>query len=633
MTSLNGNFINQAPQMSSLLQKHLQQSVALNAQNPVYIPDSKAVSSWYTPNADVQGKKTNKSKKAKIAAFSLASTVVIAAVSVLGILKTGKNGKGIVKKAASRVSRAIENKLNTMYQNNKNGKAGDVLKKFYIFREEANGYANCIENVVNGKDVLMRSFIDKISGKDIDVKNAGFLKGTYKKVADRVIGVYHKFDNATTNLYKRKGLEKLNSLYEAALGSNEKFDNDVLEALNKLKKTDKIKETIEFNDAQVKVEDIISAIEKKIADKQAHIKKSFSKEKVTERVNSFDNFLTKGESGISLTEKTTRGFVEKIKEKEYKSLLTEPVARGIIKDEKAIRSANIRAMKDAITNNLNTAIEANRDILTGIRKSIDPNDIDSIGKYDEAVRLVDKYKRTVFKTQDAALDAREKIFAKVDDLIKSLQAGGAKNSTIKPLDDFKNSLDNIKPGETEEIMDALSKILDTETYANVIEPGCKRAQKALHKACSMEMNDTMDKLRDINCGSAPTDFLTVILSSFLTLLYTAQADNNDERVSIGLTTGLPLLSTVATNLYGAINQFSGKKSMIFSLGAGFVTKKICDKLDKAYKKSRGLDENAKPSIATIDDYISYLDPSKNMVGNKFAAVFGYNADKNNAPNK
>lgn len=629
MTSLNGNIVKPAYGMSDLLQKHLQRS-ALTTQTPVYIPNSNTTSSWYTPDSNTVQDKNNKSKKAKIAAASLITTLVIAGTSVFGILITRKDGKGLVKKLVSKIARSVENQLSQMHQIDKNGKAGKILEKLYKMEETASEYGNSVENVVNGKDVLTRGIIAKIDPRNMDVENAGFVKKTYKTIMSKLIDIYNKFDAATTKIYKDKGLEKLTSLYENALNSTKQFDDNVIEALNKLKKTANLDDVIDCNGAQRRVGDIISDIENKITKKQELFKKSFAKEKVAERVEDFDNFLVNGENGVSLTEKTTNGFLEKIREKDFKGLLTDPIARGIIKDEKARRVASIRAAKDTLTNNLNTVLDANKEAFSGIRKLIQPSDIDSISKYNETIRLVDRYKRTSFKTANAAQEAKNKLFVKLDDLRNSLQAGNADDSAIKGLDSFKASVNNIKPGETEDIMSALKAVLDNETYANTIEPACKNALKALHKACSMEMNDTMDKLRDINCGSAPTDFLTLITSAGGLLLYLAQADNNDERVSLGLTTGLPLISTVGTNLYGAINQFSGRKSMLFSLGTAFITTRICKKLDKAYKKSRGLDENAKPSVVTIDDYISYLDPAKNTVGNKFASMFGFADNKNNA---
>ncbi len=629
MTSLNGNIVKPAYGMSDLLQKHLQRS-ALTTQTPVYIPNSNTTSSWYTPDSNTVQDKNNKSKKAKIAAASLITTLVIAGTSVFGILITRKDGKGLVKKLVSKIARSVENQLSQMHQIDKNGKAGKILEKLYKMEETASEYGNSVENVVNGKDVLTRGIIAKIDPRNMDVENAGFVKKTYKTIMSKLIDIYNKFDAATTKIYKDKGLEKLTSLYENALNSTKQFDDNVIEALNKLKKTANLDDVIDCNGAQRRVGDIISDIENKITKKQELFKKSFAKEKVAERVEDFDNFLVNGENGVSLTEKTTNGFLEKIREKDFKGLLTDPIARGIIKDEKARRVASIRAAKDTLTNNLNTVLDANKEAFSGIRKLIQPSDIDSISKYNETIRLVDRYKRTSFKTANAAQEAKNKLFVKLDDLRNSLQAGNADDSAIKGLDSFKASVNNIKPGETEDIMSALKAVLDNETYANTIEPACKNALKALHKACSMEMNDTMDKLRDINCGSAPTDFLTLITSAGGLLLYLAQAENNDERVSLGLTTGLPLISTVGTNLYGAINQFSGRKSMLFSLGTAFITTRICKKLDKAYKKSRGLDENAKPSVVTIDDYISYLDPAKNTVGNKFASMFGFADNKNNA---
>ncbi len=174
-------------------------------------------------------------------------------------------------------------------------------------------------------------------------------------------------------------------------------------------------------------------------------------------------------------------------------------------------------------------------------------------------------------------------------------------------------------------MDIAHEVLDAETYNKIVLPKYKNFQKSLQGAYHNEASDVLDKLRDINCGSAPTDFMTLIGSTALLGVYTAQAESNDERVSLGL--GVPLISTVGTNLLCAIKSISGGKSMAISLLAGFVTKKVCDGLNKVYRKARGLEENAKPSVVTIEDYIPY----KNKFGELFMVPPG--TDINTLNNK
>ena len=54
--------------------------------------------------------------------------------------------------------------------------------------------------------------------------------------------------------------------------------------------------------------------------------------------------------------------------------------------------------------------------------------------------------------------------------------------------------------------------------------------------------------------------------------------------------------------------------MAVSLLAGAVIKKICGGLNKTYRSHRGLDENAKASVTTFDDYINpYKDKIENII--------------------
>ena len=256
-------------------------------------------------------------------------------------------------------------------------------------------------------------------------------------------------------------------------------------------------------------------------------------------------------------------------------------------------------------------------------------DIDTYAEIDKTIKLFDKYKKTIFDGTASSAKTQEEICGKLDDLISRILKSNNPNGqeAIKTLENVKKSLTNIKGGSVEEIMDIAHEVLDAETYNKIVLPKYKNFQKSLQGAYHNEASDVLDKLRDINCGSAPTDFMTLIGSTALLGVYTAQAESNDERVSLGLTTGVPLISTVGTNLLCAIKSISGGKSMAISLLAGFVTKKVCDGLNKVYRKARGLEENAKPSVVTIEDYIPY----KNNFGELFMVPPG--TDINTLNNK
>lgn len=558
-----------------------------------------------------------KNKNAQVAAVSLGVTMFVTAATLFGATK---GGKGIFKKTVSKINSSINKGLHNLYQSHKSEKLDKAIENYYSMRSQLD-FNGVMANTINGKDVLQRGVVEKLKGKDINIQNAGSFKKKaveiYQNIADKVFGLYNRYDTATKGLYVRKGAGNLSGLYSRAKNAITKSNDDVLTALSNLKNSPKANETIMYKGKKVKIKDIIPDIEEMTKRRRENFDAFFTDDLIKQRYSAWDDFFMKDKDGKSLTEKTQKVFIERIKGKKFKELLSDSIADGLIRDEKIKRAAIVRGNKNKISNTLGSVLEENRDAVADVRKLIQHDDINSLHKLDEILKSIDKLKKTTFADAISSKEAQKTICSTIEELKKSIVKGAKKNGAgsadaIKALDDIKASLKNIKSGDTENMMEILEQVLEPETYEKMIKPGLIRSQKALNKACSMEMYDTVDKLRDINCGSAATDFMTAIMSTILLGIYTAQAENNDERVSVGLTTGLPIMSTVGTNLFGAINQISGGKSMAFSLGTGFVTKFICDGLNKIYRNSKGLDDKAKPSVATIDDYI---DPYKNKIEN------------------
>ncbi len=130
----------------------------------------------------------------------------------------------------------------------------------------------------------------------------------------------------------------------------------------------------------------------------------------------------------------------------------------------------------------------------------------------------------------------------------------------------------------------------------------KKANKALQKAYTKETNDMFGKLRDINFGCAPTDILSIAGTVGLMGIYTAQADTKEERVKVSLTTGVPLIVTLATTLYSTTKMIEGFKGLAFGAVTGFAANLIGNKINKAYQKRHDIKETPN-TIVTFDDYI------------------------------
>lgn len=90
----------------------------------------------------------------------------------------------------------------------------------------------------------------------------------------------------------------------------------------------------------------------------------------------------------------------------------------------------------------------------------------------------------------------------------------------------------------------------------------------------------LPKMRDINCGSAPTDLLTIVLSTLGLGAATLNADTKEEKKSILVNLGIPLTVTLGSTTYGTMKALSGSKSLIFGLVTGQIANIGAKLIDK-----------------------------------------------------
>lgn len=660
---LNGNFTSYELPKSDLLQKHLmkqssfvpQNGIGVNnvngqqapnvhsgVQNAPYLNNGNNSATTpsvlhTSPEQDVYDKKNtpsikpsnNNSKNAKIAAASLGGIMVIAAGTLIGKTNAGRK---LLKQTGSLISTACEKTLQKLRNSFGSEKVDNIIRGFFDFRDNKLAKFNAVpENLVNGKDVFSRNAADFVTGRKVDMsKLSGSKKKAveiYKATVGRILSWFHLLDKHTTKLYENESIKGGVKKYVKASSKYSEYSATT---------RDQIKKALSQNpDKKFKIagkeqtgSELLKSVESLFDDTGKKVANLTSEANAKGRMTGYNNML-KGldkegnKTAQSLTERATDGFMEKIRGKKAKDLLTEPIAGTILQNDKIHYAQGVKSTVDSITRTASTVIEETAGDIASLKKVLGTSDIDTYTEIDKTIRLFDRYKKTIFDGTMSSAKVQNEICNKLDDLIIRVSNSNNPNSAkaIETLQNVKKSLSGtIKGGATEEIMDIAREVLDTETYNKIVLPKYKNFQKSLQGAYHNEVSDVLDKLRDVNCGSAPTDFMTLIGSTVLFGVYAAQAEDNNERVSLTLTTGLPLISTMGTNLICAMKSISGGKSMAISLLAGAVTKKVCDGLNKIFRKSKGLDQNNKPSVVTINDYIPYK--------NKFGELFMVPPDTN-----
>lgn len=116
--------------------------------------------------------------------------------------------------------------------------------------------------------------------------------------------------------------------------------------------------------------------------------------------------------------------------------------------------------------------------------------------------------------------------------------------------------------------------------------GLKSAVEKFNSQREKTFNILSPKMRDINCGSAPTDLLTILISMIGLTTSAAHAPSKEERKSVYTNLGIPLMVTLLSTMFGTMKAYSGAKSLIFGLATGQVASKAAKLIDKSISKDK-----------------------------------------------
>ena len=154
-----------------------------------------------------------------------------------------------------------------------------------------------------------------------------------------------------------------------------------------------------------------------------------------------------------------------------------------------------------------------------------------------------------------------------------------RRSYVKSILDL---MDNKNSGELQEMLAIYEKIAPYEL--SLVRPQVTKAVKAFDKSLNLETVEFFDKARDLALGSAPTDVLSIIASGGMIGYGLAKAKDNDERLSVTLTSGVPIIGAIGTSLICTAKLISGSKSMVIGGVSGLILGQVGKFADLIRKK-------------------------------------------------
>ena len=207
-----------------------------------------------------------------------------------------------------------------------------------------------------------------------------------------------------------------------------------------------------------------------------------------------------------------------------------------------------------------------------------------------SVNILKKLK--CFIKDSSNISENKEVFLKELENLKKNTSQTQINKTIKPeeLEDINTNIKLIRnilkedaPGDIEVMLSIYRKIAPYELAKSGALKSLKKAIKSFDKSLKLEMSELFDKLRDLEIGSAPTDILSILLSSAMITYALKKAKNQDERRSVLLQSGIPIIGAIAVTFISATKLVSGNKSIIMGVVSGFLLNKIGKAIDNHLK--------------------------------------------------
>lgn len=506
-----------------------------------------AITKPFTEQQKIE-REQEKDKKNNRIGLKITTAVGIAALIVASVaMAFSKKSRGKLHGFAKKISGKIDE-----LSNNKN------QSRFADFRLKALKITNKI--LVNSKSIF----------------NLGNLKDILFKVGFKKFKPLREFSDAATKVFIKISNNTAKGAYN---GTRYSFEN-MYEQFAKYNKKFKIPE------------EKVKEIERKIADIKLKYDKSFG---IEERNSRLDNTVKElGKIDDIFLDRTWRHPIKFAKKDAYTTFLAEDIAYPA----KSEQSRKVIGLKAEIS-------FSEKDSYNDIKKHISKADLLIDPTLKEPAEIINKLNAHLnsFKVKQDA-ESKNLIIQELQNLQKYCSKVPEYEKISTDLADMIKHLKTDKPGKIQEIMELyrseINKGITEKDYAK-LERTVNRATSSLNRSVDIETDKLFDKIRDIQLGGAPHDILAILASVGYVGYELAKVDNKDERISVTLKYGIPVIGAVVTSLYCALGLVSGGKSLIIGTLSGLAINKLGEFIDKLRKKHNKTEAVINGSTKLIGD--------------------------------
>ena len=538
-------------------------SITFNEQNQRFnqsqsafnnFPKSKPMIKADLPAKNLLNKINQKEERKKT--MLLGGTALVAGVSALVL---SKGFQSATKQGLKVLKNQMEDRLETVSVNNSDKKVSfyeSSIRKInsFIKKTESVNNINSVKDILFMK-VMYKTNPTKTAHKSIsdffEKISVNTIKSSYKKTQKQFDNMYNAFDNLDEYILKKNPEEIVEY-------KGEKYTKKEL-----VEKARNYRESVKL---------VVGAF---ISENTQHVRYQYIKDTTSELYSkfwdeSFKDFWTKD---------------NKFKRKEMWQTF---IASEQIKGNKTSLAENVAFARNMLSYTDAEKVKFLSGYIANLNSLVPANDAEGI----ELMKRIEW-----FAKDPVVLKDNKEIFLKeIENFEKhsfpNHSNGSLEKSHQKDKDTNIRLIRNIvredAPGELQDMLDIYYKLAPFELAKYGARKSAQKAVESFDKSVQLEIGEFFDKERDLELGSAPTDVLTMLFSGGMITYGLSKAKSSDEKTSVMLKSGIPIVGAVATSFTTASKLISGSKSIALGLVSGFILNRVGSTVDN-YRK--GLSRN------------------------------------------
>lgn len=435
-------------------------------------------------------------------------------------------------------------------------KSGSNITKFRKFLIEKVATLGKNKHASSTQKIKM-SFLDhshSILAKSHSVFNIASVKDIAFRLSLKRIPVLREFSEGVTNWFEKISIGTSKSAYSGTLLKFDSLYGEFARVNAKLPEH-------ELKNIKPRIEKI-----------KSNCAEICSTESRNERLVQVDEDLNELDEKLLKELKHPKDFMKKVINGQF-------LAEELATDAKINLQNLVTKPKEIISLNIKDNYKSTKKILDSIDTSIHPSD-----PKDSNLRALMKEARANLETykNNNKFYEKSQIIESLNNLNKVLLLE-RDPKIAKGVAEKIDMLAKNKIGEIQEIMEIYKNNLPEKDYKK-IEHKVNKALKLLDFSVDLETDKLFDKIRDLKIGSAPHDVLAFVTSLGIVGWYLGKADNNDERMSVALKYGIPVVGAVAITTMCAVGLIASGPSLLIGIASGAAINKLGEWVDKMRKK-------------------------------------------------